>query len=90
MMYPGLTMAVRESQAMLQSNQVEELICLVSALDRDALVRQFQCYQAAFPIDFTADFLTTQPLDRLRHIFVALCLQHQRMPRFDYTSPAAA
>jgi hypothetical protein len=29
------------------------------------------------------------PLDRLRHIFVALCLQTQRMPTEDPT-PAAA
>jgi hypothetical protein len=74
----------------LQSQQVEELICLVSALDRDALVREFLTYQGAFPVDFTAEFLNTQPLDRLRHIFVALCLQHQRMPCFDCHSPAAA
>ena len=75
---------------MLQSHQVEELIALVSALDRDALVQQFKTYQAAFPIDFTSDFLQTQPLERLQHIFVALCLQQQRMPELDYTSPAAA
>ena len=75
---------------MLQSHQVEELMCLVSALDRDALVRQFKTYRAAFPIDFTSDFLEHEPLDRLRHIFVAMCLQHQRMPEVDYTSPAAA
>lgn len=65
---------------MLQSEQVEELICLVSALDRDALVSQFQHYRATFPLDFTPDFLHSQPLDRLRHLFVAVCLQSQRMP----------
>lgn len=75
---------------MLQSHQVEELMCLVSALDRPALVRQFKTYQAAFPIDFTNDFLEHEPLERLRHIFVAMCLQNQRMPELDYTSPAAA
>lgn len=65
---------------MLQTHQIEELICLVAALDRTALVRQFNNYRASFPLDFTNEFLETQPLDRLRHIFVALCLHCQRFP----------
>lgn len=65
---------------MLQSHQVEELICLVSALDRDALVAQFASYRATFPVDFTTEFLSEVPLDRLRHIFVAMCLHCQRVP----------
>jgi len=65
---------------MLQSHQIEELICLVAALDRDALIDQFTTYRASFPIDFTAKFLEEQSVDRLRHIFVALCLHCQRMP----------
>lgn len=65
---------------MLASAQVEELICLVAALDRPAIVSQLQAYRASFPIDFTEDFLSTVCLDRLRHIFVALCLQQQRLP----------
>jgi hypothetical protein len=43
---------------MLQAQQVEQLLCVVSSLDR------------------------------LRHIFVALCLQSQRMPEF--VGPMAA
>jgi hypothetical protein len=73
---------------MLQAQQVEELICVVSALDRAALVRQFQSFRGSFPIDFTSDFLMTEPVERLRHIFVALCLQNQRMP--ELTPPLAA
>jgi hypothetical protein len=65
---------------MLMPGQIEELIALVNSLDRDSLLRQFDQYQAAFPLDFTHDFLTSVPLDRLRHIFVAVCLQSQRMP----------
>ncbi len=65
---------------MLMSDQVDELICLVAAMDRQALVRQLSQYRASFPIDFTPEFLETTPLDRLRHIFVALCLQCQQMP----------
>ena len=56
---------------MLQSNQIEELITLVSSLDRDALVAHLRTYRANFPVDFTADYLNRLPLDKLRHIFVA-------------------
>lgn len=65
---------------MLMPGQIDELITLVSSLDRDALLRQFDQYHAAFPLDFTAEFLNSAPLDRLKHIFVAVCLQSQRMP----------
>ena len=74
---------------MLQSHQIDDLIQLVSALDRAALLSHFHCYRANFPVDFTDEFLNSLPLDRLRHIFVALCLQTQRMPSDDPT-PAAA
>ena len=74
---------------MLQSHQIDDLIQLVSALDRDALLEHFHAYRASFPLDFTDDFLTSIPLDRLRHIFVAVCLQTQRMPSEDST-PAVA
>jgi hypothetical protein len=68
---------------MLESNQVEELICVVSAMDREALVDQFRAcaYRAAFPVDFTEEFLQSAPVERLRHIFVALCLQCQHVPQ---------
>ena len=65
---------------MLESHQVEELICLVSSLDKAALTRQFLTFRASFPVDFTPEFLEGLPLERLRHIFVALCLQAHRVP----------
>ena len=68
---------------MLQSHQVEELISLVAALDKPALVRQFESYQATFPVDFTPEFLDSQSVERLRHLFVALCLHTQRMPAIE-------
>ena len=73
---------------MLASDQVEELICLVAAMDRPALIRQVHAYRATFPIDFTDEFLSTVPVDRLRHIFVALCLQQQHVP--ELSIPTAA
>jgi hypothetical protein len=65
---------------MLQSQQVEELVTLVSTWDKPALMRQFREYPSSFPVDLTADFLDRQPVDRLRHLFLAICLQSQRMP----------
>ncbi|MCC7349765.1 MAG: hypothetical protein IT446_04285 [Phycisphaerales bacterium] len=73
---------------MFKSGQLEELICLVSALDRDALIEQFHSYQSNFPLDFTPEFLEQTPLERLRHIFLALCLQCQRFPEQSMISAA--
>jgi hypothetical protein len=67
---------------MLPTHQLEELLTLVSALDRPTLLRQFQSYKATFPVDFTPQFLDAQPTERLQHIFVAMCLQCQRLPEF--------
>jgi hypothetical protein len=65
---------------MLQAHQVEELICLVSALDRESLTRQFLNFRGSFPVDVTPEFIEGLSLERLRHIFVALCLQAQQVP----------
>jgi hypothetical protein len=65
---------------MLSVDQVEELIDMVAGLDRPELIQQFRSYHAVFPLDFTDDFLASLPIDRLRHIFVALCLQSKQMP----------
>jgi hypothetical protein len=75
---------------MMQSNQVEELITLVSSLDKPALLRQFREYPASFPVDFTPEFLDRLPLERLRHLFVAVCLQSRQMPHGPEKSPAVA
>ena len=75
---------------MLDAHQVEELICLVSAMDRPELVRQFRSFRGPFSVDFTDAFLQNTPVERLRHIFVALCLQCQHLPEFDVAPPAAA
>jgi hypothetical protein len=73
---------------MLVPEQVEELICLVSSLDRPALTRQFREFRGSFPIDFTPEFLASTDLERLRHIFVALCLQSQQMPNAEVAEAA--
>jgi hypothetical protein len=75
---------------MLESQQVEELICLVSAMDRPTLVGQFRAFRASFPVDFTDQFLETTPVERLRHIYVALCLQCQHVPAMEEDATQAA
>jgi hypothetical protein len=65
---------------MLASDQVEELICVLSTWDRETIVSQFQVFRSSFPVDFTPEFLSKQPVEKLRHVFLALCLQNQRMP----------
>jgi hypothetical protein len=71
---------------MLKAHQVEELVCVVSALGREALLGQFHTYRASFPVDFTDAYLQALSTERLRHLFLAVCLQSQRMPEL----PAAA
>ena len=73
---------------MVQSQDIEDLLCLVASLDRQALIEQFKNCPATFPLDFTEDFLRTTPLDRLKHIFVAICLQAERSEPLHLTHAA--
>lgn len=68
---------------MLASDQIEELICVLSTWDRDTLVSQFTAFRGSFPVDFTPEFMTGLPVEKLRHVFLALCLQNQRMPSME-------
>lgn len=72
----------------LDTEQVEELICLVSSMDRHDLTSRFLTFRGTFPVDFTPEFLQGLSVDRLRHIYVALCLQTRRIP-VEVTTPAA-
>lgn len=63
---------------MAPTTPIDELLCVVASWDRATLIQQFTSYPARFPIDFTPEFYQNQPVDRLRHIFVAMCLQNQR------------
>ena len=75
---------------MLAGEQVEELICLVAAMDRDDVIAHLKAFDASFPIDFTDAFLAEVSLDRLRHVFVALCLQQHHIPEKAESVPVAA
>ena len=65
---------------MLHPAQLEGLMVVVASMDRASLVDQFHNYHARFAVDFSDDFLARTPLDKLRHIFVALCMQNERLP----------
>ncbi len=57
---------------------LDELLCTVATWDREQLIRQFTHHESRFPIDFTPDFYQTQSVERLRHIFVAVCIQNRQ------------
>jgi hypothetical protein len=65
---------------MLASDQIEQLICLLATWDQPTLIRQFQRFRSSFPVDCTDEFLNQLPAEKLRHVFLALCLQNQRLP----------
>ena len=73
---------------MLEAERVEEIVCLVSAMDRAAVTERLLSFCGEFPVDFTPDFLARLPDDRLKHILLALCLQTRRRP-MDAISEAA-
>jgi hypothetical protein len=72
---------------MLASDQLEEFITLIATLHRPTLVQELANYHGNFPLDFTPEFLASLSLDRLRHVFLAVCLQNQRLPEIETESP---
>lgn len=63
---------------MLTSAQIEELNDSIQRMERDEIVDQLQHFVCRFPIDFTPEFLASEPLSRLRHILFGLCLHNQK------------
>ena len=73
---------------MLDPQQVEEVMCIISAMNREAVIDRLRSFRGGFPVDFTREFLADLPTDRLQHIYAALCLQSRAMP--DEEVPTAA
>ena len=63
---------------MLTCDQVEYLNAAIQDMDRDTVIHQLRTFRCRFPLDFTNDFLTREPLPRLRHILFGLCLHNQQ------------
>ena len=72
---------------MLQAEQIDELVCLISLLDRQSLLHQLLDFRADFPVDFTEEFLAAQTTDRLKHLLLALCVQCQHLPALSEPTP---
>jgi len=68
---------------MPHAQHIEQIITLACAMDRAALIQRMMEVPCRFPVDFTPQFLSSLPLDRLRHIFLALCLQAGHLPQSD-------
>ena len=71
---------------MLRLDEIDALCTLIATFDRPAVTHHLTTHPAPFPLDFTAEFLRDQPLDRLRHILLGLCM-HTQIPPAD---PAGA
>ncbi len=65
---------------LLSADQIDRLLCLLASWDRDTLHAQISRYQSQFPVDLTPDYLHGQPVDKVRHLFFAVCLQNRRLP----------
>ncbi len=65
---------------MLNAGQIDELIGVVARMDREDLVQECLHFEGRFPVDFTPAFLDGLEIDRLRHIYVAMCLQNGHVP----------
>jgi hypothetical protein len=65
---------------MLAHEQMDELICLLASWDRQTLTSEFMAFDSNFPVDLTPEFLSGLSVDKLRHLFLAICIQNKRMP----------
>ena len=72
--------AVAVERIMIGTTQFENLICTRATLNREQLIEHFVNFRSKFPVDFTIEYLANLPVDRLRHIFLALCLQNETCP----------
>jgi hypothetical protein len=78
----------QEEWAMLDPQQVEEIMSIIAAMNRELVIERLKTFRGGIPVDFTNQFLADQPTDRLRHIYAALCLQSRALP--DDQVPTAA
>lgn len=60
---------------------IEDLIQTVEGMPRAELVELLREVPCPFPIDFTDAYLSSLPIERLRHLVVAVCLQARKSSR---------
>jgi hypothetical protein len=73
---------------MLQ-DRLEEFAHIVGAMQRDELIERMLHFRGRFPVDFTPAFLARQSDERLRHIFLAMCLQQGELPTLELEAVGA-
>jgi hypothetical protein len=74
---------------MWRTQQFDKIACLIARMDRPSVARNLRNFRAGFPVDLTAAFIESTDLDRLRHIYLALCLQARQMPDTHYADADA-
>jgi hypothetical protein len=62
----------------MDDSQTEKLITELATMGRQQLIDRLRGLRCSFPLDFTDEFLMSEPLNRLRHIVLAAWLQQQR------------
>jgi len=60
-----------------KTTDTEQIACEIAAMDRDEITQEILEGPGHFKLDFTAEFLNSLPLERLRHILLAVKLYHQ-------------
>jgi hypothetical protein len=65
---------------MLANDQVDMLICELATWDRQMLTHQFLAFESRFPLDVTPEFLSGLTEEQIRHLFLAVCVQNQKLP----------
>jgi len=78
----------QEERAMLDPQRVEEIMSIISAMNREMVIERLKTFRGPIPIDFTNQFLADQPTDRLQHIYAALCLQTRSLPHEEVPTAA--
>ncbi len=65
---------------MLTPQTTEQVLRVVERMDRKQIIEQMRKCPARFPIDLTDQWLQTQPIEELRHVLAAICIQCEVMP----------
>jgi hypothetical protein len=56
---------------MVSRDNFEQAATAIARLNRDQLTTRIKHFHGRFKLDFSRDYLASQPIDRLRHILLA-------------------
>jgi len=59
----------------MSSSRLEAQAVEIAGMDRPGLVAAIRGIDCGFPVDFTPEYLDKLDLDKLRHLYLALCLR---------------